>query len=614
MRKNIFNIALSFLLTVLSIGFLKNAKSVRLFLLIIAYIVAGHSTVIISLRNIFRGNIFDENFLMTISSVGAFIIGNPFEGVAVMLFFQIGELFQKYAVNKSRKSISSLMDICPDRATVLRNDRYYVVDCEQINIGETILIKPGERVPLDCIITNGETSVDTSSITGEAFPRLVSCGDNILSGFINESHAVFAQVTKEFSESTASKILELVENASMRKSKSENFITKFSRFYTPFVVLSALIIALVPPLFSDSFSFSKQICIALSFLVASCPCALVISVPLSFFSAIGAAARRGILVKGSNSLESLSRTKVVAFDKTGTLTKGVFSVQTISPVSISPESLLEIAAFCEYYSEHPIAKSIKKAHKEEINCKLISSFEELPGVGVCAKLGNELFYAGNKRLMERQGFNIKEENIDVCTVYICNEKEYLGCITISDEIKEDSKSAICQLKQLGITKTVMLTGDISETAQDIALKLSIDEVHSQLLPADKLRITEHLLSQCERGEKLAFLGDGINDTPVLSRADIGIAMGGLGQDAAIDTADIVIMTDEPSKLPEAIRLSKYTLNIVKENIIFSLFVKGLILILSSLSLTSMWAAVFADVGVSVIAILNSIRILRKKQF
>ena len=614
MKKNIFAIALSFSLTVLSIVFLKNAKPVQLFVLIISYIVAGYSTVIKSLRNIFRGNIFDENFLMTISSVGAFIIGNPYEGVAVMLFFRIGELFQKHAVNKSRKSISSLMDICPDHATVLRNDQYQIVDCEQINIGETILIKPGERVPLDCIIINGETTVDTSAITGEAIPRLVSCGDNILSGFINESRVIFAQVTKEFGESTASKILELIENASMKKSRSENFITKFSRFYTPLVVLLALIIALVPPLFSDSFTFSKQIYIALSFLVASCPCALVISVPLSFFAGIGSAARRGILVKGSNCLESLSRTKVVAFDKTGTLTKGVFSVQNISPVSVTRESLLEIAAFCEYYSEHPIAKSIKKAYKKDLNAELISSFEEIPGYGVRVELCNKLFYAGNKKLMKMAGFDIKDTSAGACAVHICSEKEYLGYITISDEIKEDSKSAICQLKQLGITKTVMLTGDISETAHDIALKLSIDEVYSRLLPLDKLKITEQLLSQCKKNEKLIFIGDGINDTPVLSRADIGIAMGALGQDAAIDAADIVIMTDEPSKVPEAIRLSKYTLKIVKENIIFSLFVKGLILLLSSLSLASMWAAVFADVGVSVIAILNAIRILRKKQF
>lgn len=614
MKKTIFRIVLSAILTILSVILFKNIKSLQLLLLIISYFVIGYDIVIKSLRNILHGNIFDENFLMSISSIGAFFISEYTEGVCVMLFYQIGELFQKYAVDKSRKSVSALMEICPDHATVVRNNQHKILDCEEILIGETILIKPGERIPLDCLVTNGETTVDTSSITGESLPKHVSIGDELLSGYINESHAIFAQVTKKFSESTATKILELVENASSKKAKSENFITKFARFYTPSVVILALLIALLPPLFSASFTFSKQIYIALSFLVASCPCALVISVPLSFFSGIGAAAKRGILVKGSNYIEALAHTKIVAFDKTGTLTKGKFCVQTVSPVSISPDSLLEIAALCEAYSEHPIAKSIKNAYGKKVDTSLIKSFREISGYGVCMELNTEKFYAGNNKLMRQVGFNIPKITENCSVVYICNEKEYLGHITISDEIKEDSKSAICELKKTGIFKTVMLTGDISQTAHQISQSLNIDEVHSELLPSDKLNMIEQLLSQTRKNGKVVFVGDGINDTPVLARADIGVAMGRFGQDAAIDVADIILITDEPSKLSEAIRLSKFTLRIVKENIIFSLFIKGLILLTCLLSLSTMQAAVFADVGVSVIAILNSIRILYKKKF
>lgn len=611
MKKDILKIILSVITTIVGLLFFSNLKTIQLILLIISYIIIAYDIVFKAVRNIIHGDIFNENFLMTIASIGAFLIGEHSEGIAVMVFYQIGELFQMRAVDKSRKSISSLMEICPDKGTVLREGEYLTIDAEEICVGETIVIKPGERIPLDCKIINGKTSIDTSPITGESVPKRASTGDEILSGCINESAVITAEVTKEFSESTASKILELVENASSRKSKSEKFITRFARYYTPIVVLSALFIAIIPPLFSNTFTYTKQLYIALSFLVASCPCALVISVPLAFFGGLGKSAKDGILIKGSNYLEALAHTEIAIFDKTGTLTKGVFEVDKICPENISQDELLKIAAHCEYFSQHPIALSIKRAYNKQINENLINSMEEIPSHGICAEFSGEKYYAGNLRLMKRVGINISDSDANGTVIYFSRENEYLGYIIISDQIKGDSKKAICDLKKSGVKKTIMLTGDTLKNAQHISEQLGIDEVFADLLPIDKLKIAEQLISQTTKNGKVVFVGDGINDTPVLARADVGIAMGALGTDAAIESADIVIMTDEPSKLSHAINLSKYTLSIVKQNIIFSLFIKISVLILCALSVTSMWAAVFADVGVSVLAILNSIRILKK---
>ncbi len=612
MKKNIIKIIISAFLILFSAIFLQHFETAQFVLFIVSYLIVGYDIIFKAIRNIIHGDVFNENFLMAIASLAASIIGEETEGIAVMLFYQVGEMFQEYAVDKSRKTISSLLQICPDKATVIRNGKYEDIYCEDVEIGETIIIKPGERIPLDAIVTSGETSIDTSAVTGESVPRFAKVGDEILSGCINESNAITAKVIRIFSESTASMILEMVENAQGKKSKSEKFITKSARFYTPFVVFAALFMAIIPPLIFGSLTFRQQIYKALSFLVASCPCALVISVPLAFFGGIGNAAKCGILIKGGNYLEALANSKIFVFDKTGTMTKGVFDVMDISSESLSKDELLRIAAHCECFSNHPVAVSIKRAYEKELDKSLVTYTEEFAGLGVCSVVDGIRYYAGNSKLMEKVGHPTHTTAFEITTIHLCTEDAYLGYISFSDEVKPDSKKTIGSLKQSGIKKTVMLTGDSKKSADVVATQIGIDEVYAYLTPGDKLKHIEKLLDESKKGEKVVFVGDGINDTPALSRADIGVSMGISGTDAAIAAADVVIMTDEPSKLVDALKISKYTLRIVKQNIIFSLFVKALILVLCVISLASMWAAVFADVGVSVIAILNAIRVLRKK--
>lgn len=579
---------------------------------IASYIIVGFEIVKKAIRNIVRGKVFDENFLMTIATLGAFGIGEFPEAVAVMLFYQVGELFQSYAVDKSRKSISSLMDIRPDFANVYRNEKIEKVNPDEIKIGEVIIVKPGEKVPLDGNIVEGKTALDTKALTGEAMPREVREGDEILSGCINLNGVIKIKVKKEYGESTVSKILDLVENASSKKSKSENFITKFARYYTPIVVIIALLLAIIPPIVMDHATFSDWIYRALSFLVVSCPCALVISIPLSFFGGIGGASKMGVLIKGSNYLEALSNTEITVFDKTGTLTKGVFEVQKVNAIGISEEELLKIAAYAENYSNHPISKSIKQAYKKEIDEKQIANYEELAGLGVAARIEEQDVLVGNEKLMKEKGIQFEKCNEVGTILYIAIKGKYAGYILISDTIKEDAKSTIQELKKNHIKQTVMLTGDKKEVGESVAKEIGIDMVYTELLPDGKVKKVEDLLKTKSKKGKLAFVGDGINDAPVLALADIGMAMGGLGADSAIEAADIVIMTDEPSKIIKAIKLSKNTMRIVKENIIFAIGVKVFVLILAALGISTMWQAVFADVGVSVIAILNALRALRVK--
>lgn len=578
-------------------------------LYLISYIIVGAEVVIEAVKNIFNGEVFDECFLMTIATLGAFAIGEFPEAVTVMLFYQIGELFQNYAVDKSKKSIASLMDIRPDYANVKRNNKIIKVDPDDVKIGETIVIKPGEKIPLDGIVLSGSSMIDTSALTGEAVPRKINAGDEVLSGCINQNGLLDIQVTKEFGESTVNKILDLVENASNRKSKSENFISKFAKYYTPIVVIIAVILAIIPPLISNNGTFLQWLYRALTFLVVSCPCALVISIPLGFFGGIGGASKLGILVKGSNYLEALSKTEVVVFDKTGTLTQGVFEVQKIHSKGISKEELIKLAAYAESYSNHPIAISVKKEYNEEINNNLISKIDELSGLGVVAIVDNRTILVGNDKLMKEK--NIKYTRCDdIGTVlYVAVENKFVGYVVISDKIKEDSEKTIKELKKNNIKELVMLTGDKKEVAEDVADKLGIDKVYSELLPDGKVRKVEELIKGKPEKGKLAFVGDGINDAPVLALSDIGIAMGGLGADAAIEAADIVIMTDEPYKVSTAIKISKKTMKIVRENIAFSITIKIAVLILSAFGLSTMWEAVFADVGVSILAILNSLRML-----
>lgn len=577
---------------------------------IVSYIIVGFEILRKAIRNIFRGKVFDENFLMTVATLGAFGIGEFPEAVAVMLFYQIGELFQSYAVNKSRKSIASLMDIKPDFANVYRNGKIEKVNPDDVKIGETIIVKPGEKVPLDGIIVEGKTTLDTKALTGEALPRGASEGDEVLSGCININGVIKIEVKKEYGESTVSKILDLVENASSKKSKSENFITKFSRYYTPVVVIIALILAVIPTLLISGAKFSEWLYRALAFLVVSCPCALVISIPLSFFGGIGGASKMGVLVKGSNYLEALSNTQIAVFDKTGTLTEGVFEVQKVNSIGISEQELLKVAAYAENYSNHPISKSIKQAYNEEIDEKQIISSEELYGRGIIARIGEQDVLVGNEKLMQEKQINFEKCNEIGTIIYVAIEKKYAGYILISDKIKEDAKLAIESLKKNNIKQTVMLTGDKKEVGESVAKELGIDQVYAELLPADKVQKVEELLKTKSEKGKLVFIGDGINDAPVLTLADIGIAMGGLGADSAIEAADIVIMTDEPSKLIKSIKLSKKTMRIVKENIVFAISIKILVLTLTAFGLSTMWQAVFADVGVSIIAILNALRALR----
>jgi Zn2+/Cd2+-exporting ATPase len=580
----------------------------RLAVFLIVYLVIGGDILLKAGRNILHGQVFDENFLMAVATVGAFFLGEYPEGVAVMLFYQVGEWFQSYAVSKSRRSISELMDIRPDYANVLREGQLVQVDPEEVQVGDTVVVKPGERIPLDGIVLEGISSVDTSALTGESVPRDVQPGQDIISGCINQTGVLNIKVTKEFEQSTVAKILELVENASDKKSKSENFITKFARYYTPIVVIAAVLLAVLPPLLLGQ-EFSIWIARALTFLVISCPCALVISIPLSFFGGIGGASKSGVLVKGSNYLEALADTEIVVFDKTGTLTKGSFAVSKILPEEITVEELLEIAAYAEDYSNHPIALSIKKAFGKEIDTSRIGDIEEIPGHGVKAVIDGKEVLAGNVKLMKRENILSKEEQQAGTVVHLSIDGKYAGYICIEDEIKEDSPRAIQDLKAAGIRKTVMLTGDADVVGQKVASELKLTKAYTELLPADKVDRMEELMQEKSPKGKLAFVGDGINDAPVLARADIGIAMGGLGSDAAIEAADVVIMTDEPSKIAQVMKISKKTLRIVRQNIILALGVKGVVLILGALGFASMWAAVFSDVGVSVIAILNAMRAL-----
>lgn len=587
---------------------------VALAVFLAAYIVAGGDVVRKAFLGIKNGQVFDENFLMSIATIGAFFVGEYPEGVLVMVLYQIGELFQAYAVGKSRKSIASLMQIRPDSANLLKDGELTEVSPEKVSVGDFILVKPGEKIPLDGIITDGTSSLDTAALTGEALPREVEPGDTAISGCINLRGTLTIRVTKTFGESTVSKILDMVENASSRKARAENFISKFARYYTPIVVILAVLLAFVPPILLQE-SFADWIYRALNFLVVSCPCALVISIPLGFFGGIGGAAKQGILMKGSNYLEALANTDAFVFDKTGTLTKGNFKVTKLAPVGMSEQELLKFTALAESQSSHPIAVSIVEEYAFDVDTTILSDVEELAGFGVRAMVEHKEVLAGNLRLMKEKNISLPADISELTTgtsVYVAVNDTFAGIICVEDELKPDTATALWQLKQAGIKKLVMLTGDKKATGEAIAAKLGLDEVHTELLPADKVTHLEELLTRQSAGHTLAYVGDGINDAPVLARADIGIAMGGLGSDAAIEAADIVIMTDEPSKLPAAIRIAKRTMAIVRQNIVFALGVKVLVLILSALGYSNMWWAIFADVGVCVIAILNSMRALHLK--
>lgn len=589
-----------------------NNEWLQIALFIISYIIVGGDVVKRAVKNIFKGQVFDENFLMSIATIGAFFIGEYPEGVAVMLFYQVGELFQSYAVGKSRKSIASLMDIRPDYANVKKGDELVKVDPDEVQIGDIIVIKAGEKIPLDGKVIEGSSMIDTSALTGESVPREVKVGSDILSGCININGVITAEVTKEFGESTVSKILDLVENASSKKSNSEQFITKFARYYTPVVVIIAVFLAIIPPLVIDGATFSDWIYRALAFLVVSCPCALVISIPLSFFGGIGGASKKGVLVKGSNYLEALAETEIVVFDKTGTLTKGVFNVQEIHPEGVSKEELLELTAHAESYSNHPISLSLKRAYSKEIDNGRISDVEEISGHGVIATVDGKKVMAGNIKLMKMMDIPYFKGELIGTIVHVAVNNKYIGYIVIADEVKEDSAQAIKELKAANIKQTVMLTGDNKSIGSKVAKELGLDKVYAELLPADKVEKLEELFSQKSKKGKLAFVGDGINDAPVLARADIGIAMGGLGSDAAIEAADVVIMTDEPSKIATTMKISKKTLKIAHQNIVFAIGIKIIVLILSAFGITTMWAAIFADVGVTIIAVLNAFRALNVK--
>lgn len=581
----------------------------RLFTFLIPYAVIAWDVLWRAVRNIAHGQVFDENFLMSLATVGALATGEYPEAVFVMLFYQVGELFQSYAVDQSRKSITSLMDIRPDYANIEVDGQLRQVDPEDVAVGDTIVIKAGERIPLDGVVLEGTSNVDTAALTGESLPREAQPGDDVISGCVNLSGLLRVRVTKAFEESTVAKILDLVENSSSKKAKAENFITKFARYYTPAVVLAAVALALLPPLFA-SIQWVDSIQRALNFLVVSCPCALVISVPLSFFGGIGGASKNGILVKGGNYLEVLAKTELVVFDKTGTLTRGVFNVTAIHPDHCGEAQLLELAALAESYSDHPISRSLKEAYGKELDASRVSNVEELSGRGVRATVDGRQICAGNDKLMEDIGVSWHPCHRVGTTVHVASDGVYLGHIVISDEVKPDAKEAITALKACGVRRTVMLTGDAKAVGESVAQELGLDEVHTQLLPADKVTRVEALLGEVSPKGTLAFVGDGINDAPVLSRADIGIAMGGLGSDAAIEAADIVLMDDKPSKLADAIRIARRTLAIVRQNIAFALAVKFLVLALSATGAANMWEAVFADVGVSVIAILNAMRALK----
>ena len=612
MTKRLWRIIIGAALLATAVLLNLNNEWLQIALFIISYIIVGGDVVKRAVKNIFKGQVFDENFLMSIATIGAFFIGEYPEGVAVMLFYQVGELFQSYAVGKSRKSIASLMDIRPDYANVKKGDELVKVDPDEVQIGDIIVIKAGEKIPLDGKVIEGSSMIDTSALTGESIPREVEVGSDILSGCININGVITAEVTKEFGVSTVSKILDLVENASSKKSNSEQFITKFARYYTPVVVIIAVFLAIIPPLVIDGATFSDWIYRALAFLVVSCPCALVISIPLSFFGGIGGASKKGILVKGSNYLEALAETEIVVFDKTGTLTKGVFNVQEIHPEGVSKEELLELTAYVESYSNHPISLSLKRAYGKEIDNGRISDVEEISGHGVIATVDGKKVMAGNIKLMKMMDIPYFKGELIGTAVHVAVNNKYIGYILIADEVKEDSAQAIKELKAANIKQTVMLTGDNKSVGSKVAKELGLDKVYAELLPADKVEKLEELFSQKSKKGKLAFVGDGINDAPVLARADIGIAMGGLGSDAAIEAADIVIMTDEPSKIATAMKISKKTLKIAHQNIVFAIGIKIIVLILSAFGITTMWAAIFADVGVTIIAVLNAFRALNVK--
>ena len=588
-------------------------------LFMIPYLVIGHDILLKAWKGILNRQVFDENFLMAVATIGAILLGDYKEGVAVMLFYQIGELFQSYAVGKSRRNISELMDIRPDYANIEKEDgTLEQVDPDEVEIGSVIVVQPGEKVPIDGVIEEGRTSLNTSALTGESLPREAGVGDEVISGCINMSGVLKIRTTKEFGESTVSKILDMVENASSKKSRSENFISKFAKYYTPAVCYGALALAILPPLVRLLFlgmtpEWGDWVMRALTFLVISCPCALVISIPLSFFAGIGGASNAGVLVKGSNYLETLSETKYVVFDKTGTMTQGVFEVSGVHHSSMDTEKLLEYAALAECHSSHPISKSLKKAYGKPLDPSRVTEIEEISGNGVTAKVDGVRVAAGNSKLMEKLGVDCMECHSVGTVVHMAVDGKYAGHILISDQIKPHAKEAIAALKKCGVKKTIMLTGDRREAARQVAEELGIDEVHSELLPGDKVAQVEKLLDEKGEKEKLAFVGDGINDAPVLSRADIGIAMGALGSDAAIEAADIVLMDDDPLKISKAIRISRKCLRIVYENIYFAIGVKVVCLILGALGIANMWAAIFADVGVMIIAVLNAIRALNVKK-
>ena len=584
----------------------------QMILFVLAYLLVGFEVLKKAFRNLLKGHVFDENFLMSVATLGAFGIGELEETVAVMLFYQVGEFFQSYAVDKSRKSVAALMDIRPDYANVYRNGEIVKVNPDDVNIGEMILVKPGEKVPLDCTVVAGDGMLNTLALTGEATPRHVGENDSVLSGSISIDGTLKLKVDKEFGESTVSKILELVENASSRKSKSENFISKFARYYTPIVVGIAVLLAFVPPLFLGWNTFSTWIYRALSFLVVSCPCALVISIPLSFFAGIGASAKCGILIKGSNYLEALSKTKMIVCDKTGTLTEGVFQVQEVDAIGYSDAELLKFAAYAEYYSNHPISLSLRNAYGKDIDEALITKNKEFSGKGVESIVDGKKVLVGNEKLMTEKKISITKNEKMGTIVYVAIDGKFAGSIVIADKIKEDAYVAMKRFRDYSID-VVMLTGDRENISQSVANELGITRYHSELLPQQKVELTQKYMNEKEEDEKLVFIGDGINDAPVLAYADIGCSMGGLGSDAAIEAADVVIMTDQPSLVADAISISRKTMRIVKENIVFAIAVKVLVLLLSAIGVASMWAAVFADVGVSVIAILNALRILRIKK-
>lgn len=617
-KKVLYRILLS-LVFMIGIMILTSYVSLNLYieviLYLIPYFIIGYDILRKAIKGILKRQVFDENFLMTVATVGAMCLGEFREGVAVMLFYQIGELFQSVAVGKSRRNIAALMDIRPDYANMMIDGKLQKVDPDDVEIGSEIIVNPGEKVPIDGIIVEGNTTFNTSALTGESVPRDAHCGDEVISGFINMTGEIKVKTTKEFGESTVSKILDLVENSSMKKSRSENFITKFARYYTPAVCYSALALAIIPPvvlmLMGKGASWGDWIIRALTFLVISCPCALVISIPLSFFGGIGCASTKGILVKGSNYLEALASAKYIVFDKTGTLTKGVFEVTHIDPTdNYDQQQLLYYAAHVEMASSHPISLSLQKAYGQSLDRDAVHNIEEIAGHGIRGTVHGHDVYAGNEKLMNKIGVDITEKHPEGTVVYMAIDNQYAGCIVISDVIKETSKAAIQSLKSQGIKETIMLTGDTKQTATKVAEEIGIDRVYSELLPADKVEKVEEILQNKGEKEKVAFVGDGINDAPVLSRVDIGIAMGALGSDAAIEAADIVLMDDDPAKISLAMKISLKTLRIVKENIVFALAVKFICLILGAFGIANMWLAIFADVGVMVIAVINATRALR----